>query len=87
MALTKREQEINNLRDQALMVALDHLLEFINPDDPQCSVDPDVRKASAQYLESWVAGPLAAALNLQNLGDYRQSRIRRAQEYLELTKN
>jgi len=45
-----------------LLEALDDLRNFMDPDNPNCSIPADVRKASAHYLSTWVEGPLAHAL-------------------------
>lgn len=44
----------------ALYEALNHLVTYLDPTDEHCGVDPEVRKASRIYLETWVAEPLIA---------------------------
>jgi hypothetical protein len=84
--MNKREQQIEAARDNALTAALEDLLAFLDPDDDDCDVDPQVRREASLYLESWVAGPLAAALNRQELGTWAQghSGRGRAAKYLAL---
>lgn len=47
-----------------LREALEHLRTFLDPDDPNCGVPPEIRKSalSHNYLDTWVEGPLARAL-------------------------
>lgn len=71
MAKTARELEIEALRDRALKTALGDLLRFLDPTDTGCDIDPEVRRAAGSYLDSWVVGPLTAALNRQDLGAWR----------------
>lgn len=84
MANTTRAQEIEALRDNALKTALGDLLKFLDPSNPDCGVDPEVRRQAGSYLDSWVAGPLAAALNRQDLGAWREGcdSVRIAEEFL-----
>lgn len=82
----KREQEIERLRDQTLKAALDNLLKFIDPTNTDCAVSPEARREAAQYLDSWVAGPLASALNRQDLAVYWGESTARAEEYLAATR-
>lgn len=44
----------------ALYEALNHLVTYLDPTDEHCGVDPEARKASRIYLETWVAEPLIA---------------------------
>jgi len=43
---------------------LKDLRQFLDPDDPNCSVPPEIRKDPRvqRYLETWVDGPMARAL-------------------------
>lgn len=79
-----RSEQITQLRNKALMAALNDLLKFIDPDNKDCDVSPEVRKEAASYLESWVAGPLAAALRMRDLGAWEHAETIVAQRYLEL---
>jgi hypothetical protein len=47
-----------------LREALEHLRAFLDPDDPNCGVPPEIRKSaqSHNYLDTWVEGPIARAL-------------------------
>lgn len=91
MATTSKAEEINILRNRAILNALDHALRLADPEDENVRIRPfapleeeqALRKELAPYVMSWIVGPLTDALRQRNLGDYRHVCGDKAQQYME----
>jgi hypothetical protein len=52
--------EIDRIRDE-LGEAIRDLQVFLDPNNPDCNVSPEARQAAAEYLYTWVLGPIQTA--------------------------
>lgn len=63
MAMTKSER--SNLN-----TAIGYLNKFLDPNNPGCTVSPEVREAARLYLSTWVRGPLAEIVQEEDKGGF-----------------
>ena len=52
--------EIERIQDE-LREAITDLQVFLDPTNPDCNVPAEVRQVAAEYLSTWVLGPIQTA--------------------------